>query len=151
MATANTLAPKTIEDYQTIGNIGLLKLAKGELKEGKKLLLQSYNCEFKSLKTKFDSGLSLASLMLHQTNAALKPIKRPKTAIASLQRTLVYCEQGKKERVQRDLELLRSMVPPFAVRFMEMIDNKYFSAANDEIITQDDLFQEQLKNMLIAA
>jgi tetratricopeptide (TPR) repeat protein len=151
MATANTLAPKTIEDYQTIGNIGLLKLAKGELKEGKKLLLLSYNCKFKSLKTKFDSGLSLASLMLRQTNAALGPIKRPKTAIASLQRTLVYCEQGKKERVEGDLELLKSIVPPFAGRIMEMINNKYFSAANDEIITQDDIFHEQLKNMLLAA
>ncbi len=150
-ATANTLAPKTMEDYITIGNIGLLKLATGEVKEGKKLLLQTYNSEFKSLKIKFNSGLSLASLMLRQTNAALKPIKKPLSAVASIQRTLVYCEQGKKESVEGDLKQLGSVTPPFTSRIIEMINKKYLSAANDESITQDDIFQEQLKNMLIAA
>jgi tetratricopeptide (TPR) repeat protein len=152
IATANTLAPKTIEDYQTIGNIGLLKLATGDVKEGKKLLLKSYNCEFKSLKIRFNTGLSLASLMLRQTNAALKPIKKPLSTVASIQRTLVYCVQGKKDRVEGDLRQLSSVTtPPFANRIIEMINKKYLSAANDESITQDDIFQEQLKNMLIAA
>ncbi|MFT5759686.1 MAG: tetratricopeptide (TPR) repeat protein, partial [Alteromonadaceae bacterium] len=143
--------PKTIDDYQTIGNIGLLKLSKGEIKEGKKLLLQSYNSNFKSLQSKFDAGLSLASLMLNQKGAALKPVKKPMSIIGSIQKTIVYGEQGKTAQVVNSLNNLNEHVPPFSARIIEMISQKYASAANDDRISQDDIYKEQLKNMLLAA
>lgn len=149
--------PKTIEDYQTIGNIGLLKLSKGQIKEGKELLLQSYNCDFKSLQTKFNSGLSLASLMLNQKGAALKQVKKPTDIISSIQKAVVYGEQGNKAQVVNNLNKLNINAPPFTNRILEMIRMKYISAANDDYISQDncisqeDIYHEQLKNMLIAA
>jgi tetratricopeptide (TPR) repeat protein len=151
IATDNIENPLTIDDYQTIGNIGLLKLAKGDIKEGKKLLLQSCNSNFKSLQIKFNSGLSLASLMLNQTNAALKPINKPNSIVGLIQRTLVYGEQGKKEQVINGLKLLSHNTPPFVGKVMDMINKKYSVAANDENITQSDIYQEQINNMLIAA
>jgi tetratricopeptide (TPR) repeat protein len=151
VSTADVINPKTIDDYQTIGNIGLLKLAKGEVKEGKKLLLQSYNSNFKSLQIEFDSGLSLASLMLNQKAAALKPIKRPKSIIALIQNTVVYGEQGKMERVIDNVKKLHDNIPPYAEKIISMINAKYLTAANDEHISQEDIYQEQVKNMLMAA
>ena len=143
--------PLTIDDYQTIGNMGLLKLAKGEIKEGKRLLQQSCSSNFKGLSFIFSSGLSLASLMLNQKNAALKNIKKPMNVFSHIQKAIIYGEFGKKEQVISSLKNIAADLPLFTRDVIAMIELRYLSAANDDHISQHAIYQEQLKNILLAA
>jgi tetratricopeptide (TPR) repeat protein len=141
----------TIEDYQSVGNLALLKLARGEAKAAKILLQKVCNSNFSSLNYNYSPALSLASLMLNQKAAALKAIKKPMNIIAYVQKALVLGEQGNKMQLLNSLNKLDDYLPDFSLKILEMIKDKYLKAANDEYISSDEIYQEQLKNMLIAA
>lgn len=142
--------PKTIEDYIHIGNIGLLKLAQGKTKEGKKDILRAYNSEFGSLKTKFGSSLSLASLKLKQVKAALKPVKRPRNVLDLIQKSMILGENGNILKLQESLSGIRKSAPSYAKSVVSMVENKYITK-DAPIASNDEIYNAQIVNLLIAA
>ena len=96
------------------------------------------------------SNLSMASIMLGQTNAAIKPIKKPLNSIEHLQKAIVLLEQKKIELFKQQLILVERHAPPFAINLVKMMKN-ISNAANDDLFSTEELIEEQIKIMLIAA
>jgi len=89
--------------------------------------------------------------MLNQNSAALKPVKKSKSIIGTIQKTIVYGEQGNIAKMTQGLNNIKGFIPPNTKTIIKMVQDKYGFAANDACISQDDLYKEQLKNMLLAA
>lgn len=151
ISTFDVCSPKTIEDYQAIGELGLLKLSQGKIKESKKLLLQIHNSNFSSLQAKYNSALSFANLQLGQKNAALRVVKKSKNNIGYIQKAVIYGVQGNRALVNENMDRITKTPHPYMVRIIKMIQDKYMTAANDDIYSQKDIYNEYLKTMLIAA
>ncbi|MEL0658164.1 hypothetical protein V6255_03335 [Psychromonas arctica] len=147
----NISNPKSIEDYQAIGELGLVKLSIGETENGKELLLQVKNSSFKSLHARFNAALSLAGLKLGQDNAALKAVKKSKNSVGFIQKAVIYGMQGKVNLARESLKQAEHHHPQYMNKVIEMVRNTYINAANDAIYSQEDIYHEQLKVMLIAA
>jgi tetratricopeptide (TPR) repeat protein len=141
---------ETVDDFESIAQVGLLELSIGKPKEGKEKLLKAYNSGFGVFKNALSSNLSMASIRLGQVNAAIKPVKKPVNSIEHIQKAIVLLEQKKMDLFNKQLLIVDKVAPPFARNLVKMMKN-ISKAANDDLFSTDEIIDEQIKVMLIAA
>jgi tetratricopeptide (TPR) repeat protein len=140
----------TVEDFESIAQVGLLQLSMGQHKEGKLKLLEAYNSGFESLRQSVSPNLSMCSIKLGQKNAALAPVKRPKNSIEQIQKAIVLLSLNKRDSFREQFIIVEKSAPSYA-RGLINIMRGISKAANDDCFVTEELLEEQIKVMLIAA
>jgi tetratricopeptide (TPR) repeat protein len=143
-------APQTVDDYQHIGLKGLIELSKGNYKAAKESLVKVSNCPFMSMKNAFSPSLSMANLMLNHKAPSLKAIKKRAGVLVDIQKSIIHIYYGNFGLLKEVLPKNDPNVSRFTDNIIKMIDSKYVSKT-DESISENQIYSEQIKNLLIAA
>jgi len=143
--------PITIEDWENINIQGLILLSLNQPIAAKQLLLHGFKKNpFKVIKENFAISLATSRVILGQYSTAIKTIKNVSSDIGLIQKTIILGEQGKTSKVKETLSKLPDNQTD-TKNVISLVSKRYLSSDETDIPTVNEVMEEQLKTMLLAA